>query len=491
MELIIISSIVVVFLLLIVIFGYVKAPPDTAFIISGIRKKIVIGKAAIRIPLLERLDKLSLKLIPVDVKTLNAVPTADYINIKVDAAVNVKVSDHPEKLKLAAQNFLNQQSDYIQQVAKEVLEGNMREIVGRMKLEEMVSDRQKFAELVKENAEPDLAAMGLDIISFNVQNFIDNNGVIDDLGIDNISQIKKKAAIAKADADKEIAIAQAEADRQASEAKVNSQREIAKKENELAIETARLKESEDTAKARADAAYSIQEQQQRKEIEVTTANATIAKQEKEIEIKQREVQVQEEALNASIRKQADADLYRRQKEADAQKYENEREAEAAFTRKQKEADGIQAIGQAEAEAIRLKGLAEAEAMERKAEAYRKYGDAAIAEMVVSILPELAAKVAEPLKQIDRISIIGSDSSGVSSVAENVPAVMAKTFESVKEATGIDLSSIVNAYSYEAKVNRNINIDGTPSVAVALNDGVKADKPSAETNTPAQPDEEPS
>ncbi len=482
MELTIIFIAGGVLLFLVAVFGYVKAPPDTAFIISGLRKKIVIGKASIRVPLLERLDKLSLKLIPVDVKTLNAVPTADYINIKVDAAVNVKVSDHPDKLKLAAQNFLNQNSEYIQQVAKEVLEGNMREIVGRMKLEEMVSDRQKFAELVKENAGPDLAAMGLDIISFNVQNFIDNNGVIDDLGIDNISQIKKKAAIAKADAEKEIAIAQAEADRQASEARVNSQREIAKKENELAIEQARLKEGEDAAKARADAAYAIQEQEQRKAIEITTANANIAKQEKEIEVKQREVQVQEEALNASIRKQADADLYRRQKEADAQKYEFEREAEAEFTRRQKEADGIQAIGQAEAEAIRLKGLAEAEAMERKAEAYQKYGTAAIAEMVVAVLPEIAARVAEPLKQIDRISIIGGDGSGVGSVAGNVPVVMAKTFESVKEATGIDLSSIVNAYSYDAKVNRNINIDGLPA-ALAPKEG---SQPAADTPEGNQP-----
>ena len=491
MELMILP-IVAILLLLVAVFGYVKAPPDTAFIISGLRKKIVIGKASIRIPLLERMDKLSLKLIPVDVKTSNAVPTADYINIKVDAAVNVKVSDDSDKLKLAAQNFLNQQSDYIQQVAKEVLEGNMREIVGRMKLEEMVSDRQKFAELVKENAEPDLAAMGLDIISFNVQNFIDNNGVIDDLGIDNISQIKKKAAIAKADADKEIAIAQAEADRQASEAKVNSQREIAKKQNELAIERARLKESEDAAKAKADAAYSIQEQEQRKAIEITTANANIAKQEKEIEVKQREVQVQEEALNASIRKQADADLYRRQKEADAQKYEYERKAEAEFTRKQKEADGIQAIGHAEAEAIRLKGLAEAEAMERKAEAYRKYGEAAIAEMVVSILPELAARVAEPLKQIDRISIIGSDASGVGRVADNVPVVMAKTFESVREATGIDLSSIVNAYSYEAKVNRNISLDGLSTAAAALGDTARSSGPSpAAVEATAQSEECPS
>ena len=121
-----------------------------AFIISGFKKKskIVIGKSTIRIPFLERLDKLNLRLIPIDVKTSNAVPTADYININVDAAVNVKISDNPELLQVAAQNFLNRNTEYVCGVAREVLEGNMREIVGKMELQEMVSDRQKFAELV-------------------------------------------------------------------------------------------------------------------------------------------------------------------------------------------------------------------------------------------------------------------------------------------------------------------------------------------------------
>lgn len=169
-----------------------------AYIISGVKKKskVVIGKASIRIPFFERLDKLNLRLIPIDVKTSNAVPTADYININVDATVNIKISNDPEKLRLAAENFLNKNTEYIAGVAREVLEGNVREIVGKMKLEEMVSDRQKFANLVKENAEPDLAAMGLDIISFNVQNFVDGNEVIENLGIDNIVKIKKSAAIA-------------------------------------------------------------------------------------------------------------------------------------------------------------------------------------------------------------------------------------------------------------------------------------------------------
>ena len=217
----IIVLVIAVLVIVILTTGYIKAPPDTAYIISGLRKKIIIGKASIKVPFFERMDRLSLKLIPIDVKTSTAVPTADYINILVDAAVNIKISSDSERLSVAAENFLNQDTDYIARVAREVLEGNMREIVGRMKLEEMVSDRQKFAELVKENAMPDLAAMGLDIISFNVQNFSDSNGVIDDLGIDNISQIKKKAAIAKAEADKEIAVAKAEADRQASDARIN------------------------------------------------------------------------------------------------------------------------------------------------------------------------------------------------------------------------------------------------------------------------------
>lgn len=435
--------------------GYKKAPPDTAFIISGLRKKIVIGKAAIKLPFLDRLDRLNLKLIAIDVKTSNAVPTADYINIQVDAAVNVKISSDADKLALAAENFLNQDTPYIAGIAREVLEGNMREIVGRMRLEEMVSDRQKFANLVKENAEPDLAAMGLDIVSFNVQNFADGNGVIDDLGIDNISQIKKKAAIAKAEADKEIAVAKAEADKQANEARVNAEREIAKKNNELAIQQADLKKMEDAKRAEADAAYSIEEQEQRKTIEIATAEASIAKQEKEILLKEKEAQVEERALDAEVRKKAEAEKFEKEQEAEALKAM----AEAQKYAKEQEAVGIRMVGEAEAEAIRAKGLAEAEAMEKKAEAYQKYNNAAVAEMLIQVLPEVAGKIAEPLKQIDKITIIGSDADGVGSVSGNVPSVLAKLFETMKETVGIDLGEIVRAGSYDAKVNRNVNISG--------------------------------
>ena len=494
--------------------GYVKAPPDMAYIISGVKRKskVVIGKASIRIPFFERLDKVTLRLIPIDVKTSNAVPTADYININVDATVNVKISNDPEKLRLAAENFLNKPTEYIASVAREVLEGNVREIVGKMRLEEMVSDRQKFANLVKENAEPDLAAMGLDIISFNVQNFVDGNEVIENLGIDNIVKIKKSAAIARAESERDIKVAQAAADKESNDAAVAAQTEIAKKQNELAIKKSELQMEADTKKAMADAAYEIQREEQRKTIEITTANANIARQEREIELKQKEVAVKEQALEAEVKKQAEAEkyaaqqrsdaaLYQRQKEAEAKQfeiqhaaeakqYEAQRDAEARKAQaeadrfaKEQEAAGIRAVGEAEATAIQAKGIAEAEAMEKKAEAYAKYNKAAVAEMMIKVLPDIAGKVAEPLGQIDKITIIGGGEggNGVEQVAGNVPIVMAKVFESMKEATGIDLSNIINAESYDAKVNRNVNLSGLDSVNLVVNDSTVKEDVSNEIN----------
>ena len=483
---VLIPLIVIVLLIVLLCVGYVKAPPDMAYIISGVKKKskVVIGKASIRIPFFERLDKLNLRLIPIDVKTSNAVPTADYININVDATVNIKISNDPEKLRLAAENFLNKNTEYIAGVAREVLEGNVREIVGKMKLEEMVSDRQKFANLVKENAEPDLAAMGLDIISFNVQNFVDGNEVIENLGIDNIVKIKKSAAIAHAESERDIKVAQAAADKESNDAAVAAQTEIAKKQNELAIKKSELQMEADTKKAMADAAYEIQKEEQRKTIEVTTANADIAKQEREIELKQSleaEIKKQAEADKYAAQQRAEAELYQRQKDAEARQFEAQREAEARKAQaeaeryaKEQEAAGIRAVGEAEASAIQAKGIAEAEAMEKKAEAYAKYNKAAVAEMMIKVLPDIAAKVAEPLGQIDKITIIGGGEggNGVDQVAGNVPVVMAKVFESMKEATGIDLADIINAESYDAQVNRNINVSGLDSVNLVVKDEKK-------------------
>ncbi len=464
MEIIAIVLAAILFVLIILfVTGYVKASPDTAIIISGLRKnpKVLIGKAGIKIPFLERKDELNLQLIPIDVKTSNAVPTADYININVDATVNVKISDNEERLKLAAQNFLNKNAEYIGRVAREVLEGNVREIVGKMALEEMISDRQKFALLVKENAEPDLAAMGLDIISFNVQNFVDGNGVIENLGVDNIVKIQKNAAISRAESEKEIAKAQANAKREANEAEVNAASEIAKKQNELAIQKAELKREADVKQAEADAAYKIQEEEQRKTVEITTANANIAKQEKEILLKQREAEVMEQALDAQVKKkaeadkfakqqQADAQLYERQREAEAKKFETEKEAEAMkaqaeakkYTMEQ-EAEGIRTRGLAEAEAIRAKAVAEAEGIEKKAEAMAKMGEAAVLEMYFKALPEVVKNAAEPLNSVDKITMYGDGNS--TKLMKDIMGTVVQVTNGLKESTGVDLQAVLSGF----------------------------------------------
>ena len=487
MEYVIPVAVVAGLILVVFVMGYVKASPDTAFIISGMRKKpkVLIGKAGIRIPFLEKKDELTLQLIQVDVKTANAVPTADYINIHVDSTVNVKIGSNPEMLQLAAMNFLNKKADYIKMVACEVLEGNVREIVGKLTLVEMVSDRQKFSELVKQNADPDLAAMGLEIISFNVQNFTDGQGVIDNLGIDNVVKISKNAAVSRANAEKEIAVAQAVAEKESNDARIAAATEIAIKENDLAIKKAELQKQADIKRAEADAAYKIQEEEQRKTIEVTTADANIARQEKEIMLKQREAEVMEQALDAEIKKKAeadrfarqqkaDADLYERQRKAEAEQFEQEREADAmkALAEAQKfaktqEAEGIRLVGEAEAQAIAAKGLAEAEAMEKKAEAMKKYGQAAMVEMIIKELPNMAKAIAEPLSTIDKVTIIdgGGAGSGVSQMGSYVPSILAQTIESVKETTGLDITEIMKANTYDAKVNRNLNVSGINSADV--------------------------
>lgn len=459
----VIAVIVIAIIVIIVVTGYVKASPDTAYIISGIRKqpKVLIGKAGIKIPFLEKKDELNLQLIPIDVKTSSAVPTADYININVDAAVNVKISDKTDRLNLAAQNFLNKPVDYIARVAREVLEGNMREIVGRMNLEEMVSDRQKFAELVKENAEPDLAKMGLDIVSFNVQNFVDGNGVIENLGVDNIVKIQKNAAISRAVSERDIAEAQAKAKQQANDARIDAETKIAERNNELAIKQAELKKIADAKQAEADAAYTIQEEQSRKLIEIATADANIMRQEKEIELKRKEVEVKEQSLDAEIRKQAeaekfasqqkaDADLYKRQKDAEAQLFERQREAEAKKAeadaikyQMEQEAAGIAAKGEAEAKAIEAKGIAEAEALNKKAEAMKKYGEAAVMEMYFDMLPKAVEAAAKPLEKVDKITMYGNGNN--TKLISDIVNATTQVSEGMNESMGIDLKSLLSGF----------------------------------------------
>ena len=441
MDTLISVGIVVAVILFIILIGYVKAPPDTAYMISGFRKpRILIGKAGIRIPFLERLDKLSLKMFSVDVKTTDYVPNAEYINVKVDATVKIRIGQSEEMMALASKFFLNEGEQMIIRRVQDTLEGNMREIVGQMRLEEMVTDRKAFGERVQENAIPDLKKMGLEMISFNVQSFSDQNNVIEDLGIDNISQIKKGAAVAKAQADRDIAIAQAQAAKEANDAKVQSEMEIAEKQTSLAIRQAELKQQSDVKKAEADAAYSIQEQEQRKTIEVASANANIARAERIAELKAKEVEVTKQTLDAEIRAKADAERYAAEQEAEAELFRRTKEAEAKMIERQREAEGIRAVGEAEAEAIRLKALAEAEGIDKKAEAMKKYGEAAVIEMIMEALPEIAKNVAEPLSKVDKITMYGEGNSA--KLLSDIVNGTTQVTEGISAGMGIDIKSLI-------------------------------------------------
>lgn len=494
----ILPTLAILLLVIIVSCGYIKAPPDMAYIISGIRKKprVLIGQAGIKIPFFERMDKLSLGAVQIDVKTRTAVPTAEYINVRVDSTVAVRVGRNDEMIALAAQNFLNINRETIGSKINDLLEGNVREIVGQMKLTEMVSDRKAFSDKVQANVVPDLAKFGLELVSFNVQNFSDEGGVIDNLGIDNVEQIRKGAAIAKSNAQREIAVAEAENDKAANDARVKAATEVAQMQTEFAIKKAEMQRQADTEQAKADAAKKIEAENQRKQHEIAVANANLARQEKEIELKEREVAITERKLEAEVKKTAeaqkfaeqqkadakeyaakkaaDADLYERTRRAEAEKAEAEKKAEAdlalatAEAEAQKRlAEAIKAKGEAEAAAERARGEAraaaikaeleaEAKGMADKAEALKQYGDAAKQQMELETvkvlyeqLPAIAEAIGKGYAGAD-IHLIGNDSG---QLAGNIMGNMTQLIEGFRGA-GIDLPAVVSGMLGAKLVDNN-------------------------------------
>lgn len=389
--------------------GYVKAPPDVAYIISGLHKKprILVGKAGVKIPFLERMDKLALGAIQIDVKTGSAVPTAEYINVRVDSTVSVRVGQSEGMIALAAQNFLNVSREQIAQKINDLLEGNIREIVGQMKLTEMVGDRKAFSEKVQENAVPDLARFGLELVSFNVQNFSDDNDVITNLGIDNVEQIRKDAAIAKSNAQREIAVAEAENAKASNDARVKAEEEIAKRNNSLAIQKAQLKQEAD-------------------------------------------------AKLYATQKQSEADLYERQKTAEAERFEAEQRAEAqrataeaVRVQGEAEAAATKARGEAEAAAIQAKAEAEAEGLMKKAEAMKQYGEAAKMDMQMEALklyfqqlPAIAQATGQAYTNVDKIVMFGDDTSKLSG---NIIKNVAQVSEGLSESLGIDVKTLLTGF----------------------------------------------
>ena len=479
--------------------GYVKASPNKAYIISGIKRepKVLIGRAGIKIPFLEKKDELILNQISIDIKTNGYIPTKDFIGVDIDAVAKVRVLTQrdvtvnakgevvagadankritTEMANAAMKNFLNMNEDQIRDALTDSLQGNMREIIGTQCLKELCNDRKTFGDEVQAKAQKDMNALGIWIESCNIQKIEDENNLITALGQDNMSQIQKDASVAKAQADRDVAIARAQAQKDANDAQVIAETEIAQKQTELAIKKAELKKESDIKKAEADAAYKIQEEEQRKTVEITTANANLARQEKELELKEREVSIKEKALEAEVKKTAEANKYAAQQKADAEQYERQKRAEAELFEiqrqaeaekakseaerfaKEQAAEAVKAAGLAEAAAVAAKGKAEAEAIQakaeaeaagilKKAEAMKQYGDAARQQMELDTLkvyfeqlPKIAEAVAKGYMNVDSIKMFGGDSS---KLAGDIMTTVTQVTDGIKESTGLDINEML-------------------------------------------------
>lgn len=485
MNLLFIGIIGIVVLLVIILFAasYIKCPPDMVYMISGLKRKprIVIGKATLRIPFLERVDKLTLELIQIDVKAHN-VPTSDFINVDVDAVANVRIPNDEELIQVAARHFLNQNAEYIAKNVQQVLEGNMREIIGQLNLVSLVNDKQLFSQKIQENATDDIRNIGLEIVNLNVQSCTDDNEAIENLGIDNLVKIQKEARIAKANAEKEIKIAEAQADEEGAKVRAEADAKIAEQQKDLKLKQAQYKIEQDQKKAEADAAYSIEQAIQQKTVNETSVLSEIAKAEKMTELKEREVALKEKELDALVRKQADAEKYAmetkaqaekavviqnaeanaekakrdaeaRISEAEAEKEAAKLEAEGIRAKLEAEAAGKKAILEAEAAGIKAKALAEAEGIEKKAEAQAKMKEASIVEMICKALPEIAKEVATPLQNIDSITMYGDQSS---KLIENGTQNIDKILKVAQDSLGLDLKSILAGFAAGKMTNKKDN-----------------------------------
>ena len=471
--------------------SYRKVPKNRIGIRVGpFGNKTVTGKAIFVIPFLQRIDYMTLENIQVDFVSKDSIPTQDAINIKVDAVANIAISQEAEIMKKAAAKFIGYSTEDIASVVTPVLEGNIREIISQIKLKDLIQgDKKVLAEKVAENVKPNLMDLGLELTTFNIQNFKDDNDVINNLGIENTVSISKDAAKAKAAAEAEVKIAQAQADKDANDAWVAAELEIAQKQNELALKKASLKAKADTEAAKADAAMAIEAEVQRKDKEVKEVEANIARQDKEIELQEKVVSIKEKALEAEVKKtadadkyaaqqQADADLYRRQKKAEADAFEIQKQADAdAYTKlKQAEAakqameneaagkkalmeneaagkkalaEATQAQGEAEAAAIKAKLEAEAEGLNKKAEAMAKYGDAAKQDMQLQALklyfeqlPKIAEAAGNAYSNVDKIYMYGGDSSQLQGdIMKNVTQIS----EALGQSLGINPKDLLNSF----------------------------------------------
>ncbi|GLC30032.1 flotillin family protein [Clostridium omnivorum] len=465
----------VVILLILSIFSmWKRVPQDKALVVTGLKKRVITGGGGFVIPLLERTDKISLENMEIEIRIDGAL-TGQGVGITADGVAVVKVKSDTDSILSAAEQFntsngLQHTLEIIEHTTKNVLEGKLREIVSKMTVEEIYKDREKFASHVQEVAALDLAQMGLELKVLTIKDISDKNGYLEALGKPRIAAVKRDALIAEAEANKETKIKTAEAIRLGEAAKILSETQIAESSKEKELKVQAYRKEQEQAKAVSDLAYEIEANKAKKEVtetqiqvEITkkqkerelaeaTVQVDITRKDKEIELAEKEALRRERELEATVRKQAEAEKYKQVQVADSVKYKEIADAEARARSIELEgkakAEALRLQGMAEVDIIREKGKAEAEAMAKKAEAFKQYNDAAMTQMIIEKLPEIAKAVSEPLSKTEKIVIVDNGSGtgegkGASKVTGYVNDIMAQLPETVEALTGVNILDFLN------------------------------------------------
>ncbi|AJY76431.1 flotillin family protein [Paenibacillus beijingensis] len=431
---------------------------------SGRRIKIVRGGGAFILPVFQKAEFLSLLSHKLDVSTPE-VYTEQGVPVIADGVAIIKIGGSVEDVATAAEQFMGKPIEALKGEAQEVLEGHLRAILGTMTVEEVYRNRDRFAQEVQSVAAKDLKKMGLQIVSFTIKDLRDKHGYLEALGKPRIAAVKRDADIAEAEAVRDARIQKARAEEEGQKAELLRDTNIAEASKEKELKVAAFKRDQDTAKAEADQAYFIQEARAKQSVVEEQMKVEIVRKEREIDLEAKEILRREKQYDAEVKKKADADRYavvqaaeaekaKQLFEADALQYRIEAEAKAIAEQKRLEglaiADAERAKGTAEAEVVRLRGLAEAEAKEKLAQAFEKFGEAAVLDIIVKMLPELAGKVAEPIKGIDKLTVVDTGhGEGAARLSNYVTSLMATAPEMLRSVSGIDVNALMKGLTSKA------------------------------------------
>ncbi len=436
--------------------GFHTTGPNQALIVSGGGRepKVVVGGRVFVMPFLQRVQALSLEVMTLAPST-STVYTKEGVAVSVDGVAQVKVKGN--SILQAAQQFLGKPLREIEEVALQTLEGNQRAILGTMTVEEIYQDREGFATRVLEVGSSDMDNMGLEIVSYTIRDIQDEQGYLEALGIPRTAEVKRNATIAQAEADRDASIRSAQADQEAQSARYTADTAIAESERDFSVQKAAYDELTNARKASAELAYQLQEAKTKQEIRQEEIQIDVVERQKLIEVQEQEVQRKEQELDATVRRPASAERFQLETVAEGNKSRVIAEAEA-------EAEAIRITGQAEADAILAKGIAEAEAMERKAAAWKEYGQAALIEQLFETLPKVAEAVAQPLSKTEKIVMIsgnGDDSSGIgaSRITRDVTNIVSQLPAVIDALTGIDvLETLKDLPAFKLTSNQPEEVD---------------------------------